>query len=126
MKRCPIGAVLLLILLVLGLLSSGWMNSFHSERARDVALAADAALRQDWDTAEAHTGHAKQKWESCRGLAASISNDTPIEEIDGLFRQLEVHAAGKDALTYASICMQLSHHLQSLGESHRLSWQNLL
>lgn len=126
MKRCPIGAAMLLVLLIAGLLSSGWIGKYHSKLSRDAELAADAVLRSDWETAVSLTGQAMQRWEARRALVASMTNDAPIEEIDGLFRQLEVHAAGEDPITYASVCAQLAHRLEALGEAHRLRWWNLL
>lgn len=126
MKRCPFGAVMLLILLVIGLLSSAWMGNFHSELSRDAEKAASAVLRSDWEAAVSLAAQTRQRWEAKRGLAASISNDAPIEEIDGLFRQLDVHAAGEDPIAYASVCVQLSHRLDALGEAHRIRWWNLL
>lgn len=126
MKRCPFGAVMLLVLLILGLLASLWMGNFHSELSRDTELAADAVLRSDWETAISLTGQAKQRWEARRALTASMTNDAPIEEIGGLFRQLEVHAAGRDPIAYASVCAQLTHRLEALGEAHRVRWWNLL
>lgn len=126
MKRCRIGAYLLLALLVIGLLSSWGMVRCSEPVGETIAWAAEAALREDWDNAETLAGQARARWEKYWGVCAAFADHEPMENINGLFAQLEVYAYSRDAQNFAAVCAQLSEDAKAIGEAHSLKWWNLL
>lgn len=131
-KRTPklsrelIGFVLLAALLLSGLLSSFAMTRCHSDIARHLDDAAWAALSEDWDAAITQSTAARAQWQAQWKLVAALSDHSPMEEIDVLFRQLSVYAALRESGDFAATCGALSVHVTAMGDAHRLSWWNLM
>lgn len=126
MKRCYVGAAVLLLLLGLGLLSSRWMDRFHTELSQNAEQAAEAALAEDWETALSLTRRARKTWEARRDFAAILADHAPLEEVDTLFSLLEAGGIAGDPVAYAEVCTRLSGVLEALAEDQELSWANLL
>ncbi len=126
MKRCRVGAWLLAALLVIGLLSSWAMVKCCEPVGNAAAEAAAAALREDWDNAEALVGQARAQWKKYWGFCAAFADHEPMEDINGLFAQLEVYAQSRDPQNFAAVCAQLSEDTKAIGEAHSLKWWNLL
>lgn len=126
MKRSKIGAWLLIGLLVIGLLSSWGMVKYSEPIGEAAAEAAEAALREDWNRAEALVGQARTRWYKYWGFCAAFADHEPMENINGLFAQLEVYAQSRDPQNFAAVCAQLSEDAKAIGEAHSLKWWNLL
>lgn len=126
MKRSKIGAWLLMILLAVGILSSWGMGKCCDPIGEAAADAADAALREDWEQAEALAGQARARWDKYWGFCAAFADHEPMENVNGLFAQLEVYARSRDAQNFAAVCAQLSEDTKAIGEAHSLKWWNLL
>ena len=88
--------------------------------------AAEAALSEDWETAEALAEQTGVRWVQHRKRAAAFADHEPMEEIDALFAQLEVYRSAQDAVSFAAVCKLLSCQLQALGDAHIPTWWNLL
>lgn len=126
MKRSWMGLGLLVILLVLGIMSTIWVKQTHEEMALHARSAAECALREDWDSAAEQTGQAREAWQRCWRLSATVTNHASLEQIEALFAQLEVYAAAREAAAFASGCAQLEKQLQALADAQRFHWWNLL
>lgn len=126
MKRSKFGLGILLALLVLGAVSAWMMVRLLEPVAETVGQAGEAALRQDWSAAEALSGAVRQTWDRRFPFFASFSDHEPMEEINGLFAQLEIYARSRDPQNFAAICAQLAKDLEAMGEAHSLKWWNLL
>lgn len=126
MKRSKIGAGLLIFLLVIGLLSSRGMVKFSEPMVENLAQASKAALREDWENALALTQSARARWDKYWGFCAAFADHEPMENINGLFAQLEIYAQSRDSQTFAAVCAQLSQDTKAVGETHSLKWWNLL
>ena len=126
MKRCRFGLGLLLVLLVLGTVSAWAMGKGLAPMTEGIRQAGDAALQEDWDTAEALSAEVKAQWEKGFPYLASLSDHEPMENINGLFAQLEVYAQCRDPQNFAAVCGQLAQDLEAMGEAHSLKWWNIL
>ena len=126
MKRCRIGAWLLLALLVLGVVSAWGMVRFSRPIGETVARAGVAALREDWESAETLARQARVRWEKYRNFCAAFADHGPMENINGLFAQLAVYARLRDGANFAALCARLSEDAKAIGEAHSLTWWNLL
>lgn len=126
MNRSKIGAWLLVGLLVLGALSSWAMVRFSEPIGEAMSQAAEAALEEDWETAESLAGQARERWEKYWNYCAALADHEPMENINGLFAQLEIYAQSRDPQNFAAVCAQLSEDTKAIGEAHSLKWWNLL
>ena len=126
MKRSWLGAGLLVILLLGGILSAQWMKHTHEKMASFAREAAEAALEEDWSMAEGQIRNIKEKWQRCWHFSAAMSSHSDLEQIETLFVQLEVYARSGERVAYAASCVQLQMQFQALAEAQCLNWWNLL
>lgn len=126
MKRSKLGCLLLLLLLVTGLLSGWIMERLTEPVSRTMEAASEAALREDWAEALALAEFARTRWEKHWNLCAVFADHTPMENINGLFAQLEIYAQSRDAQNFAAVCAQLREDIQAIGDAHSFTWWNLL
>ena len=124
MKRIWFGAALLAALLVLGFCSSAFMERTHSAQAKDLSRASELALEGNWSGAENFAAAARREWDRKRGLVAGLCDHGPMDQVEGLFSQLEVYASTRDAAAFSSTCVYLVEQLKALGKSHSLNLQN--
>ena len=113
MKRCWIGAGLLLLLLVLGLFTGTAMSRFLGDLADQTARAALASDRELLEEA-AHS------WNRRRFLTAVLSEHAPMDEADTLFLLLERGDEDdfrENALRLAQLLRQLSQSQLPLPEN---------
>ena len=126
MRHLWIGVLILILLLALGLVISLRMGVIHTPIAEDLAAAAEAALSDDWDTAMTCVRSASARWEKYRRFTAAFADHNPMDELDGLFAELEVYAKEREMPHFASTCTRLNHLANAMAESHMLYWWNLL
>lgn len=126
MKRCRFGLGLLLVLLVLGVVSAWATGKGLAPMTEGIRQAGDAALQEDWDAAKEISTGVRENWEKRFPFFASLSDHEPMENINGLFAQLEVYAQSRDPQNFAAVCGQLAQDLEAMGEAHSLKWWNIL
>lgn len=124
MKRIWFGAVLLVVLLVLGIGSSMFMERTHLAQAEDLTRAAELAQEGNWNGAENFVGAARREWDKRQLLIAALCSHEPVDQIEGLFAQLEIYAAARDVVSYSGTCVFLAQQLTALGKSHSFSLEN--
>lgn len=125
MKRFLIGVALLAVLLLCGVLSTIDLSQSFEPMAEQLQRASRAALDENWQDAQALTQMVQQQWLGHWTFTAVFSDHEPMEQIDGLFAQLEVYSE-KEQTTYAALCARLAQELTDLGEDHIFTWWNLL
>ena len=125
MKRLWIGVGLLTVMLATGLLVPEIMDACHEQVAEDLEQAAELAMTGRWEKAQYLSDRAEEKWEEKRPVTASFAEHEPMDEIDGLFAQLDVYAAARDAVSYSGTCVYLSSRLESIGDYHDFTIWNL-
>ena len=125
MKRIWFGVVLLILMLVLGLISSTFMKETWLKQSENLNRAAILASDGDWINARNLLAEAQAEWEEKQLLLAVLCQHEPIEQIDGLFAQLEVFSESRRTASFSSTCVFLSKLIDSLGRSHNLNLKNL-
>lgn len=126
MKRSWIGLGILLILLVLGLLSTYAMDRIHEPIEKDLKQAAECAILGDWVNADMFFRQAKGNWEKWEHFRACLADHTPTEEIDAEFAMLEVYCYAQEDAAFAAGCCELARKAAAVGEAHGLVWWNML
>ena len=126
MKRSRFGFGLLLVLLILGAVSAWAMVDSLEPMSETIRQAGEAALQENWREAEEISGRVKETWETRFPFFASLSDHEPMENINGLFAQLDVYGQSRDPQNFAAVCAQIGEDLEAMGEAHRLKWWNLL
>ena len=126
MKRLWIGVAVLAVLLGLSAVMSCSLSRLHRELAQELDKAGQAAMAEDWETADAFLSAAGQRWQKYRRFCASFTDHEPLEQVDSLFAQLSVCRTLSLPTDYALICTQLSELSRAIGESHSFTWWNFL
>ena len=126
MKRIRFGAILLALLLVLGIGGGTLLERTWQIQAENLDKAARLASDGDWAGAEALLEEARSQWEQHPVWIAALFHHDLIDEIQGLFAQLEVFSAERRAVSFSSTCVYLSRQLESLGKSLSFNLENLV
>lgn len=126
MKRMWIGAVLLVLLLVAGILVGEFMERTHCPDARILERAAARAMAGDWVGARQLSGSAEAGWLKRWRLTAAVVDHNELETVDSLFSELEIYAVSQDQPHYSATCVSLASLLEAIGRTHSFSWWNLL
>lgn len=126
MKRFWIGVGLMLFFLVLGILLTLSFQRIHAPLAQTLERASQQAIAGDWDMAKSLAQDARQRWDKYRNFTAAVADHEPMEEMEGLFFQLEVYKALARKGEFAAICIQLSQMASAMDESQKLTWWTLL
>lgn len=126
MKRSHFGGGLLLLLLILGFLTSWAITRCQEPISKDLKQASQAALREDWEQTGALIQSAESRWQTCWHFSASLADHSPMETIDGLFAQLSTYLQVRDAAAVSAVCAELARQVEAIMDAHSLSWWNLL
>ena len=126
MGRFFIGVALLLAFLLLGLQTSASMNDIHTTISQNLTAAAEKSLSGSFDDAVAYVRRAKESWDDHWHVSASVADHGPMDEIDGLFSQLEVYQQTEAVTEFAAYCKRLSSLVSAMAEAHFFTWWNLL
>ena len=126
MRRFWIGAVVLVVLLAAGAGMTAVMDRIHSSISADMSDAAAMALTEDWASADALAGRAKQTWEQRHKFVAAFVDHDLMEAADSLFAELSVYRTRMLSSDYAAVCLCLARQAEAIGESHSLRWWHLL
>lgn len=126
MKRFWIGICVLAVLLAAGIAVTYVMERCHEPISRELDAASQAVLAGDWNRAVGSAEAAFEKWQRCRDFTAAFADHSVLEEVECLFAQIQVFAAGRDTLSFAAACAHLSRLTDAVAQSHLPKWQNLL
>ena len=124
MKRIWFGAGLLIALLILGICSSIVLERTQPAQAETLNRAARLAADGDWAAARTLSEEARIRWDRQHFLISALCSHEPMDQIDGLFAQLEVFSDARSAVSFSSTCVYLASQIESLGKSHSLNLHN--
>ena len=111
MKRCWIGAGILVLILVLGLISGAYLGNFCREASGELTLAAEGKVSAEG---------IRDRWERHETLIAMLCDHSALASIREEFRVLD--PAGED---FRETCLRLAAKLEALGRSQSVSWANV-
>ncbi len=126
MKRFYFGVVLMLVLLVMSVSLTFCFHRIHAPLADTLVNAAHQALEGNWEQAKELALDARVRWDTYRDFTAAVADHEPMEEMEGLFYQLEVYTNLDLQGQFAAICVQLSQMAAAMEESQILAWWTLL
>ncbi len=126
MRRLWLGLGILGILLALSVTVFVAMDRIHAPIAHTLSQAAQAAEQEDWETASALASEARARWEQYRHFTAMVADHTPMDELDGLFQELEVYAQEAENPHFAATAQHLSALAAGMADSQKPCWWNVL
>lgn len=126
MKRLWVGVAFLGVLLALGILVTAAFARFHYPLADKLEQASETALAEDWAGALEISRSARNNWERFRRFTAMLADHEPLEEMDSLFRQLQVWERLGEREEFAATCAQLAVMARAMADSQAITWWNLL
>ena len=134
MTRGIIGCVILALLLAAGLGVQWAVAALQAPITGELTQAAQAAAREDWDTALLHQETAQRGWRKAWRLTAAFADHQPMEDVDSQIvkfgksleaRYLQLYL-GEDAVEFSACCRELARRVRAVYEAHSLTWWNLL
>lgn len=126
MKRIYLGLTILVTLLSLALLFTAMMDRIHRPIAENLLAAAQAASDENWDKAEELASAASRSWERYRKFTAALADHSPMDDMDGLFAELETYLQQREMPHFAATCCHLARLAEAMGDNHALNWWNFL
>lgn len=126
MARFWIGIALLAAFLGLGIGVTVAMDQVHEPISQVLEEAAEQALAGDLEGGAALARQARMDWQDHWKGTASVADHGSMDEIDGLFAQMEVYARQGRETDFAAYCARLSKLVHAVGEAHGFNWWNLL
>ena len=125
-KHFYFGVGILLVFLVLGLLVAFFMDTVCAPISLQLENAAVEAMSGDLEKGISLAMQAKQNWTKDWKKMATVADHTPIDEIEGLFAEMEVFAQARDSEHFSACCAQLSRLMKAMADAHSLTWWNLI
>ena len=126
MKRGWLGAGILLVFLVLGLVVSALAAKAHEPTSDLLKQAAEKTLAGDFETGITLGMEAQKRWQSQWNGTASIADHSPMDEVDALFAEMEIYARSGEEPHFAACCKELAQRLEAIADAHKFSWWNVL
>ena len=123
MGRLFLGIGLLLGLLGLGLYTAWAINDIHAPLAATLEA---AATEQEQPAAAQLLRQAQQEWEQHLHTTATLSEHSPMEEIESLFSLAQAYSAAGQMGDFSATCLRLSQLIRAIAESHTPTWWNFL
>ena len=122
MKRFWIGMAVMAALLVVGLSVTAAIDTLCTPISHQLQ---QAAQTEAWEQATALAASAQHSWEHRRKFCAAVTDHEPMEEIDTLFRALQVYARQQDRTLFQDACAQLAAMTDAIGEAQTVYWWHI-
>ncbi len=126
MARGYIGAGVLAVFLILGMITAAAMDNAHLPTGELLTQAADMTLAGDFDGAVPLAMEAKNRWEKAWNGTAVVADHSPMDDVDALFAEMVTYAESGEEPHFAACCRELARRVQAMADAHRFSWRNVL
>ena len=125
-KRFYLGLGILVFFLILGIVGLCFLSHIHMPLSRQLALAQQTALSGDLQEGARIAMQAKTRWKQYWYPTAALADHEPMDEIDGLFGELDIYAQTGEHVHFAACCANLTQKVQAITDAHSPNWWNLL
>ena len=125
-KRFFLGAGILVLFLILGLLASCMMRRVTGPISDLLEQAADAVISGDEEQGKILARQAEKRWKSGWKTVALAADHNPMDEIDGLFAQIDFFARTDDRDRLGAYCAQVAELVEAIADAHTCTWWNIL
>lgn len=126
MRRFLLGVTLLTALLLFGLWIRAGTDRMLTPISHRLQQASQQCLSGDLAQGQALAEQAQQDWDSVWRYIAVFTDHAPMDEIDGLFGQLNSFYAESSTADFAACCARLSQLVRAVADAHSPSWWNIL
>ena len=123
MKRVWIGAGILAVLLVAGLLAGFAMEGLDSG-AKKLERLGQLALEEQWEAAEDTLEAVEEDWEDRRWLLTALADHEVIEDMEASLAQLEAYIDQRDAAACHALSSALAKKMEAIGKANSLTLEN--
>lgn len=124
-RRFYLGVGILVAVLAFGLLGGVWMDKTNRPVVGYLEAAETAAGAGDTGQALALARQAEDLWKRQWRQVAVVADHTSMDNIDGLFAQME-HYAREDTAFFGASCAQVRELVMAISDGHRFTWWNVL
>ena len=124
-RRFYLGIGILVLLLVVGIFCGSWINKANNQVVQYLSQAEEAVRAENGEHALALTRQAQKLWKQTWHRIAMVADHTSMDEIDGLFAQMEYYAQDGAAL-FGANCARVRELVSAVSDGHQLTWWNLL
>ena len=126
MLRGWLGAGILLVFLILGMVISGVMDSVHLPIGELLEQASQETLNGDFAHGIALGFQAKERWDRQWNGTATVADHKSMDDVDAMFAEMEIYAKTGESPHFAACCAELAQRLQAMAGAHKFSWWNVL
>lgn len=126
MKRAWIAGGVLALLLAFSWANAWYIGSFSDTLSDMLAQAEDAAEAGDWETAEALTLDAQDRWTRSSGYLYTVLRHSDTDQVDIKFQAVLEWIECEEDGEYSSANAELMTQLSLVAEMEQLTIKNLL
>lgn len=125
-KRFYLGLGILIVFLILGLTVAWAMDGVSQPAADMLEQAAEEVLAGNFEKGTALAQQARDLWRTGWKSVALAADHSPMDEIDGLFAQIDYFARAGKATELGACCARVAELVEAVADAHTLTWWNLL
>lgn len=120
------GICILAVLLAATLGVCAFMRAIHAPIEENLTQAHAAALAGDMEQAKALADEAYSRWDRFRTVTAIFADQSPMDDAECLFAEMQVFADTGEDVHFISCCAQLEKMMRAMADAHTPSVSSLL
>ena len=125
-KRFYLGLGILALFLILGLAVTWGMERVSGPASQLLEQATEEILRGNLEEGVALAQKARGIWEKGWRAVALVADHSPMDEIDGLFAQMDYLAKAGDRIQLGACCARVAELVEAVADAHALTWWNII
>lgn len=126
MRQLWISAAILAGMVLLLFWNGAHLKALASPLLEDLDRAAQAAIREDWTTADRLTKQVQDRWEGHTNYLRLVQFHGEIDEVSMLLKEARGFLAVQDAGEYTAMNVRIAGTLEALSGLEEIDWGNLL
>ena len=125
MKKEIIISALFVIMVAAGFLNVSRLSSLTTELTRAAEKAADAALEEDWESAEAHATRAFSRWKDHGNYLTLVLRHGVIEQAEGAIIGLLTDIYSQDKGRVQGSAEAVRRSMESIATVEQVRWGSI-